>query len=140
MSIPYGIPLTLEQAQRAAAAAEAEALRNGWPVVIAIVDCGGNLVLLHRMNDAQIGSIEIAQAKARTANNFRRPSKEFEEQVAGGGAGLRTLGMLGVAPLEGGLPILLEGKIVGAIGVSGVRSFQDAQIAQAGIEALSTPS
>lgn len=140
MSIPYGTPLTLEQAQRAAAAAEAEALRNGWPVVIAIVDCGGNLVLLHRMNDAQIGSIEIAQAKARTANNFRRPSKEFEEQVAGGGAGLRTLGMLGVAPLEGGLPIVLEGKIVGAIGVSGVRSFQDAQIAQAGIEALSTPS
>lgn len=138
MSTPYGPPVTLEQAKKAAAAAEAEALTNGWPVVIAIVDCGGNLVLLHRLDDTQIGSIEIAQAKARTANNFRRPSKEFEDLVAGGGVGLRTLAMPGAAPLEGGLPIIVDGKIVGAIGVSGARSFQDAQVAQAGIEALTS--
>ncbi|MER3482912.1 MAG: hypothetical protein C4332_06915 [Meiothermus sp.] len=136
MSTPYGPPISLEHAKKAAAAAEAEALKNDWPVVIAIVDSGGNLVLLHRLDNTQIGSVEVAQAKARTANNFRRPSKDFEEMVAGGGAGLRTLAMPGAAPLEGGLPIVLDGKIVGAIGVSGVRSFQDAQVAQAGIDAL----
>lgn len=136
MSTPYGPPIGLEQAKKAVAAAEAEAIKHDWPVVIAVVDCGGNLVLLHRLDNTQLGSVEVAQAKARTANNFRRPSKDFEEMVAGGGAGLRTLAMPGAAPLEGGLPILLDGKIVGAIGVSGVRSSQDAQIAQAGIDAL----
>jgi len=133
---PYGSPITLEQAKKVVAAAEAEALSNGWPVVIAIVDSGGSLVLLHRLDNTQLASVEIAQAKARTANNFRRPSKNFEDSVAGGGVGLRLLAMPGLAPLEGGIPIIVNGQVIGAIGVSGVQSGQDAQIAQAGVQAL----
>ncbi|MBF6594872.1 MAG: heme-binding protein [Thermaceae bacterium] len=133
---PYGSPITLEQAKKVVATAEAEAFSNGWPVVIAIVDSGGNLVLLHRLDNTQLASVEIAQAKARTANNFRGPSKNFEDSVAGGGVGLRLLAMPGLAPLEGGIPIIVNGQVIGAIGVSGVQSGQDAQIAQAGAEAL----
>ena len=133
---PYGSSINLEQARKIAVAAEAEARRNSWQVVIAVTDPAGNLIVLHRLDDAQIGSIDVARAKAWTAAAFRRPTKSFEETVAGGGSGLRVLTLPGVIAAEGGLPLVLDGKIVGAIGVSGVTSQQDGQIAAAGAAAL----
>lgn len=133
---PYGPPITLDQAKRVMAAAELEAAKNSWNVVITILDSGGNMVMMHRFDNTQLASIEIAEAKARTALLFKRPSKALEDAVASGGAGLRLLAVKGAAPLEGGLPIAHEGKMIGSIGVSGVLSSQDAQIGRAGIEAL----
>jgi uncharacterized protein GlcG (DUF336 family) len=132
----YGAPVSLEQAKKVAEAAEAEARKNKWNVVIAIVDTGNNLVLLHRLDDTQVMSIEIAQKKARTANGMRRPSKVFEDLVANGSAGWRILGIDPIIPVEGGLPLIVEGKVIGAIGVSGVTSQQDGQIAAAGTAVL----
>jgi len=132
---PYGTPITLDAAKKAMAAAEAEAMKNNWPLAIVIVDSGGNLVMLHKLDNTQYGSIRIAEGKARTALDFRRPTKVFEDGVAGGGIGLRILS-LGVTAAEGGLPIVVDGKIVGAIGASGALSTQDAQAAQAGADAL----
>jgi glc operon protein GlcG len=134
--MPYGPTITLQQAKEVVAGAEAEAQRNNWPVVIVIVDTGGNLVMLQRLDNAQFGSLEVARQKAWSAAAFRRPTKAFEEAIAGGGAGLRILSLEGATPLEGGIPIPVDGQIVGAIGVSGVTSQQDAQIAQAGIDSL----
>jgi glc operon protein GlcG len=131
----YGPPITLPAAKKAMAAAELEAAKNSWAVAIAIIDSGGQLVMLHRLDDVQHASIRIAQGKARTALEFRRETKALEEAVARGGAGLRLLALDGVTPLEGGVPIVAGGKIIGAIGVSGVASSQDAQIAQAGADA-----
>lgn len=126
--------LTLADAKRVAAAAEAEAQRNGWNVVIAVHDDGGNLLYLQRMDGTQIGSILVAQEKARTAVSFKRPTKAFEEAVTGGRVVM--LSMPGVTPVEGGLPLVHEGEIVGAIGISGVQSSQDGIIAKAGVDAL----
>jgi glc operon protein GlcG len=134
--MPYGPAITLEQAKEVMAGAEAEAQQNNWPVVIAIVDTGGNLVMLQRLDNAQFGSLEVARQKAWSAAAYRRPTKAFEEALAGGGAGLRILSLAGAAPLEGGIPITVDNEIVGAIGVSGVTSQQDGQIAQAGIDSL----
>jgi uncharacterized protein GlcG (DUF336 family) len=134
-STPYGAPITLSAAKQVMAAAEAEAARNGWGVAIAIVDSGANLVMLHRVDNAQLSSIRIAEAKAKTAAEFRRPTKVFEDAVAGGGIGLRVL-TFGASVAEGGVPIVSGGAIVGAIGVSGVQSHQDAQVAQAGADAV----
>jgi uncharacterized protein GlcG (DUF336 family) len=136
----YGPPITLEAAKKVAAAAEAEASKNGWPVVIAIVDSGSHLVLLQRLDNTQYASLEIAKGKATTAVNFRRPSKALEDAVAGGGAGLRLLRVDGMYPMEGGIPIVDQGKIIGAIGVSGVTSVQDAQVAKAGADVLAKPN
>ncbi|MFM9879204.1 MAG: GlcG/HbpS family heme-binding protein [Burkholderiaceae bacterium] len=133
---PYGVPITLEAASKVAAAATAEARKNNWPVVISIVDSAGQLVLLHRLDNTQYASLDIATGKAKTSVNFRRPTKALEDAIAGGGAGLRLLRVDGLTPLEGGIPIIVDGKIVGGIGVSGVTSQQDAQIAKAGIDAL----
>ncbi len=133
---PYGPPITLEQAKKALAGAEAEARKNNWNVVIAILDSGGNLVLLQRMDNTQIASVEVAQRKAYSAVAFRRPGKAFADRLAGGGAGLQVLGIEGAVPLEGGLLIVADGKIIGGIGVSGVTSEQDNQIASAGVNAL----
>ncbi|MFN0118933.1 MAG: GlcG/HbpS family heme-binding protein [Blastocatellia bacterium] len=132
----YGPAMTLEQAKKAADAAEAEARKNKWNVVIAIVDSATNLVLLHRMDDTQLGSIKIAQKKAHTAAALRRSTKVFEDQVTAGGAGMRTLANDEVIPIEGGLPIWVNGKIAGAIGVSGVTSQQDGVVAKAGADAV----
>jgi glc operon protein GlcG len=132
--LPYGGNINLEQARKIAAAAEAEARKNNWPVVIAIVDTGGNLVLLHRLDNTQFGSVEVARQKAWSAAAFRRPTKTFQEAIAAGGDGLRMLKVEGAIPVEGGLPIVIDGKIVGAIGVSGVTSQQDGQIAKAGAD------
>ena len=128
------ITLLLDDAKRIAAAAEAEAKRNDWPVVIAIVDDGGHLLLLMRRDNTQFGSVEVAVQKARTAIAFRRPTKVWEDHVAEGR--MRYLGLPGTLPIEGGLPITLNGRFIGAVGVSGVRSNQDAQVAQAGLDAL----
>lgn len=128
------ITLTLDDAKKIAAASEAEANRNGWPVVIAIVDEGGHLLHLSRLDNTQHGSIEVAIQKARAAIAFRRPTKVWEEYVAAGQ--LRYLGLPGTLPIEGGLPVIVDDQFVGAVGVSGVRSHQDAQIAQAGLNGL----
>lgn len=132
----YGPNITLEQARTVAAAAEAEARRNQWNVAIAIVDTGGHLVRFERLDNTQLASSDIARQKAWTAVAFKRPSKAFEETIAGGGAGLRVLGIEPTLPIEGGLPLLVDGKIVGAIGVSGVTPVQDGRIAKAGADAL----
>lgn len=131
----YGPAIGLEQAKRIMAGAEAEAKKNNWPVVIVILDSGGNLVMLQRLDNAQWGSIDIAREKARSAVALRRPTKVLQDLVAQGGANLRLL-TIGYSVLEGGIPIVVDGKIVGSVGVSGVTSQQDAQIAQAGIDAL----
>ena len=132
---PYGLPITLEQAKKVMAGAEAEAKKNNWPVVIVILDSGGHSVMLQRLDNAQWGSIEVAKEKARAAVALRRPTKVLQDLVAQGGANLRLLN-LGFSVLEGGIPIVVDGKIIGSVGVSGVTSQQDAQIAQAGIDAL----
>jgi uncharacterized protein GlcG (DUF336 family) len=131
----YGPAITLEQAKKVMAGAEAEATKNNWPVVIVILDSGGNLVMLHRLDNAQWGSVDIAKDKARSAVALRRPTKVFQDLVAQGGANLRLL-TIGYSVLEGGIPIVADGKIIGSVGVSGVTSQQDAQIAQAGIDAM----
>ena len=131
----YGPAITLEQAKKVMAGAEAEARKNNWPVVIVILDSGGQLVMLQRLDNAQWGSVDIAKDKARSAVALRRPTKVFQDLVAQGGANLRLLN-IGYSVLEGGIPILADGKVIGSIGVSGVTSQQDAQIGQAGIDAL----
>ncbi|MEZ5399255.1 MAG: heme-binding protein [Bryobacteraceae bacterium] len=123
--------LTLAGAKKIAAAAEAEAVKNKWNVVIAIMDDGGNLIYLQRMDGTQIGSVDVAIAKATSAFRFKRPTKAFEDALKSGRQAI--LALPGATPVEGGLPITLDGAILGAIGVSGVQSFEDAQIAQAGI-------
>ena len=126
--------LTLEDARRVAAAAEAEARANEWKVVIAVVDDGGHLLYLQRSHDTQFGSVETAIAKAHAAVAFQRPTKASEDAVTSGR--LIHLALPGVIPAEGGVPLLREGVIIGGLGISGVRSFQDGQIAQAGANGL----
>ena len=127
--------LTLEDAKRIAAAAEAEAQRNGWRVVIAVVDDGGHLIYLQRSHDTQFGSVETAIMKAHAAAAFQRPTKSSEDAVQSGR--LIHLALPGVIPAEGGVPLLLGEAVVGGLGISGVRSFQDGQIAAAGAAVLS---
>jgi len=134
--IPYGPPVSLLMARQVAAAAEAEALAHGWAMVIAVLDSGANLVVLHKMDHAQTGSVEVAQAKARSAVRFKRSTQVFEAALAAGGLGLRLLATQGVCPLEGGLPLMHAGQLIGAIGVSGMQSTQDARVAAAGAAAL----
>lgn len=137
--MPYGPSIKLEAALKVLAAAKAEADANQWPVAISIVDTGGHLVAFHRLDETQIGSVNISLEKAKTAALFRRSTKVFEDLIAGGGAGLRVLKLPGALPVEGGLPIVVDGKVVGGIGVSGVTSQQDAQVATAGLTALAKP-
>jgi glc operon protein GlcG len=132
---PYGAPINIEQAKKVMAAAEAEARKNNWAVVIAIVDSGSHLVALQRL-DAQTASVEIAIGKATTAASFRRPSKALEDALAPGGSALRILALRNATPLQGGLPIVVDGKIIGAIGVSGVTAAQDETVATAGVAAI----
>jgi uncharacterized protein GlcG (DUF336 family) len=126
--------LNLDGARKVAAAAEAEARKNNWNVVIAIVDDGGNLLYLQRMDGTQTGSIQVAIDKAKTAQAFKRPTKVFEDAIAGGRNAI--LGLNGALPLEGGLPIKSGDQLVGAIGVSGVTAQQDGQIAKAGADTI----
>ena len=126
--------LTLEDAKRVASAAQAEALSNDWKVVIAIVDDGGHLLYLQRSHDTQFGSVETAIAKAHASVAFQRPTKTSEDAVLNGR--LIHLALPGVIPADGGVPLLREGVVIGGLGISGVRSFQDGQIAAAGSNAL----
>jgi uncharacterized protein GlcG (DUF336 family) len=126
--------LTLEAAKVMMEAATAEAARNNWNVVIAIVDAGGDLIMLHRRDGTQSASVDIARGKARTAARFQRPTKALEDAVAGGRTVL--LSVEGATPMEGGVPVVVEGRVIGAVGVSGVTSAQDAQVAHAGVNAL----
>lgn len=130
----YGPAITLDNAKKIAAAAVAEAKRNNWNVAIAIVDNHGFLVYYERLDDTQSASPHIAVEKARTAAMFRRPSKAFEDGIAGGR--VAVLGLPGATPITGGLPIMSGGRVIGGIGVSGVTSEQDEQVAKAGLEAL----
>ena len=133
---PYGQPIDLETARRVVAGAEAEATKNGWPVAISVIDSTGHLVVFEKLDNTQYGSIEVATQKAVTAINYRRPGKAFQDAVAAGGVGLRILTLPGVSVYEGGYPLAVDGKLVGAIGVSGVLPPQDDQVARAGVEAL----
>ena len=126
--------LTLAVAKVLSVAGETEAKKNNWNVVIAIVDDGARLVHLVRMDGTQIGSIEVAQDKATTAISFKRPTKALEDAVAGGRNAV--LGIRGVTPIEGGIPLVVNGQMIGAVGVSGAQSPQDAQVAQAAAAAL----
>ena len=139
LPMPYGAPISLDQARQVMSAAEAEAYRHHWPMVIAILDSHGHLLMLHRMEQAQHGSIQLAQRKAETAINFRRPSKAFQDLLASGGGGLRVLSMEGVIAVEGGQLLVSEGKIIGSIGVSGMLPAEDSVVAEAGCAALSVP-
>lgn len=133
---PYGPPLTLDDAKRVADTAQAEAERLGWPMVIAICDSTGHLALLHRMDDAHLASVTVAQQKAETAVKYRRSTRLFEEGFEKGGIGERAATMPMVCAVDGGFPLLRDGKVVGSIGVSGMHSSQDAHIARAGMAAL----
>ena len=130
----YGTAVNLETAKKMAAASMAEAKRNNWNVAVAILDTHGMLIYYEMMDDTQTSSATIAVEKGKTAAMFRRPSKAFEDGIAAGRVAI--LGLPGATPIDGGLPIVVNGKIIGGIGVSGVNSDQDAQIARAGLDAL----
>jgi uncharacterized protein GlcG (DUF336 family) len=132
-SLAYGPAVTVEMAKKIADPAVAEARKNGWTVAVAIVDPAGILVYFERMDGTQNGSAQVAMEKARSAALFKRPTKAFQDAVAAGGEGIRLLRLEGAVPIEGGIPIVVEGKIIGAVGVSGATSAQDAQCAQAGL-------
>jgi len=132
--LPEKKVLTLEAAEKIAAAAEAEAKKRSATVVIVVVDDGGYPLVLKRLNDTQVASVEVGIGKARTAAIFRRPSREFEEQIKNGR--LASLGLPGATPLQGGVPLILNGKVIGAIGVSGNTPQEDEDIALAGAKAF----
>ena len=134
--LPYGAPISLEMAKKAAAGAAAEARKNGWFMAIAVTEPSGDLVYFEKMDNTQFGSINIALGKARTAAKFKRPSKVFQDLLAKGDNFTYLLGLEGAMPVQGGLPIVMDGKIVGAIGLSGATGDQDSQCAAAGLEAL----
>lgn len=125
--------LNLAVTKAIVAAAEQEAAKNKWNMFITVVDDGGTVMAIERMDEAQIGSLDVSIGKAQTALRFKRPSKVFDDLVNGGKPGLMGLG---VTPVEGGIPLMADGKVIGAIGVSGGTSQQDAQCAQAGVAAL----
>lgn len=134
--VEYGPPISLAEAKIVVAAAEREAVANGFAAIIAVVDSAAQLVLLERLDHAQFGSISVSISKAETAVRFKRPTKAFEDALAQGGVNLRLLSLPGVTTIDGGIPLLRDGKIAGAIGVSGMLPHQDAQIAAAGAAAF----
>ena len=136
MAQSYGLSIQIDAARRVAAAAIAEARKNNWTMAVAVVDTAGDLVYFEKMDDTQTGSVNVAQAKARSAARFKRPTKAFQDAMTATPDGIRMLGIEGAVPVEGGTPIVAGEKIVGAIGVSGGTSAQDGQCAKAGIDAL----
>ena len=134
--LPYGLPVSLENARKAAATALEEARKGNWKMAVAVVDTGGTLVYYEKMDNTQTGSADVAIEKARTAVRFKRPSKAFQDLVAAGGNGLRILRLPGAVPFEGGIPLIIDGQIVGAIGVSGDSTDHDGICAQAGANTL----
>ena len=133
---PYGTPLNIDTAKKVAAAAVAEARKNNFSMAIAIVDPSGMLVYFEKMDNTQNGSVNVAIDKARSAALFRRPTKAFQDLVAAGGEGLRMLALQGAVPVDGGLPIIVGGRVVGAVGASGGTSAQDGQVAKVGTDAV----
>jgi glc operon protein GlcG len=133
---PYGPPITLDQAKRVMYAAELEAAKNSWIVAITILDSGGNMVMFHKFDNVQLSAISTSAGKARTSLEFKLPSKALDDAIAAGGAGMRLLALKDLTPLQGGILILIDGKIAGAIGVSGALSAQDDQVAKAGADVL----
>ncbi len=133
---PYGASITLEAARKTAALSVAEAAKNNWKMAIAIVDTAGDLVYFEKMDGTQLASVNIAQDKARSSVRFKRPTKAMQDVLAGGGAGIRFLALQGAIPVEGGLPLIMDGKIVGAIGASGGTSDQDGLAAKAGADSI----
>src|SRR2546428_5344712 len=131
MPNPYGSPISLENAKKAAAPALAEAAKNNWNVAVAIVDPAGNLIYYEKMDNTQLGSANVAIEKARSAALYKRPTKAFQDALAAGGNGLRILRLEGAGPVEGGVPLMSDGKLGGAIGLSGDLSEHDSQCAQA---------
>ena len=134
--ILYGVPISLDMAKKAAGAAIAEARKNNWTMAVAIVDPGGFLVYFEKIDGTQNGSPDLAIEKARTAALFKRPSKLFQDAVAGGGEGTRILRLTGAIPIDGGIPIIMDGKIIGAVGVSGGAGDQDGRVAKAGADSI----
>ena len=132
----YGTSINLEQARKAIAAGQVEARKNNWPVAIAIVDNAGMLVAYERMDNTQTASVQVAIDKAASAAIYRRATKVFQDGLAGGGVGLRILALRGASPVEGGLTLMMDGKVVGGIGVSGVNSDQDGVVAKAGSDVI----
>lgn len=130
--VEYGNPISLETAKQVIDAATSEAQSNNWAMTIAVFDSTCHIVALYRMDHARYGSVEIAQAKAKTAVNYKCPTKVYDEAVTKGGPGIRLLSIHDICPIEGGIPLIKEGKIVGAIGVSGAQSDQDCKVAIAG--------
>ena len=132
----YGANVNLDQARKAIAAAVADSRRQNLPMAIAVVDTAGQLVAFERMDNTQTASTAIAQDKATSAAMYRRPTKVFQDVLAAGGVGLRVLSLRGASAVEGGLPLVIDGKIIGAIGVSGGTSEQDGVVAKAAVDAL----
>jgi uncharacterized protein GlcG (DUF336 family) len=135
-NLAYGPNITLADAKKVAAASEAYAVGKNWTTVIAIVDTGGNLVYLQRSDNTQIGSLDVAISKATTANNFKRPTKAFQDGLASGGENLRILSLPGGIAIEGGELLISGGKIIGAIGVSGLTAAQDTEVAKIGVAVI----
>jgi uncharacterized protein GlcG (DUF336 family) len=133
---PYGTSISLDAAKRVAALAVAEAAKNNWKMAIAVVDVAGDLVYFEKMDGTQVASVNIAQDKARSSVRFKRPTKAMQDVLAAGGAGVRFLALQGAIPVEGGLPLIMDGKIVGAIGASGGTSDQDGLSAKAGADSV----
>jgi len=132
----YGPSITSLQAKAVAAAAVAEASKHNWTMAFSIVDTAGDLVHFEKMDQTQVGSVEVSVAKARSAARFKRPTKVFQDALAGGGLGLRVLSLDGAVAVEGGVPLIVDGKIIGALGASGGSSEQDGVAAAAGAAAL----
>jgi glc operon protein GlcG len=138
-SVPYGPTISLENAKKAAAVAIAEARKNNWNMAVAVVDPAGTLIYYEKMDNTQNGSAKVAIDKARSAALFKRPTKVFADRVTSGNAGLPVLALEGAVPVEGGVPLVIDGHIVGAIGLSGDSSEHDGQCAQAGADFLKQP-
>ena len=134
--IQYGLSINLESAKKAVAGAVAEARKNNWNMAVAVVDPGGYLVYFEKMDGTQTGSVDLSIEKARTAALFRRPTKVFQDGVAAGGEGVRLLRLTGAIPIDGGVPIIVDGKLIGGIGVSGGAGEQDGQVAKAGAQSV----
>ena len=132
----YGPSVGVETAKRIAAAAIVEAQRNHWYMAVAVVDTSGILIYYEKMDNTQTGSAKVAIDKARTSALYKRPSKAFQDMIAGGGSGLRILGLPDAVPIEGGVPLIVDDKVVGAVGVSGGGSDQDGMCAQAAADSL----
>ncbi len=136
MPEPYGMPIGLDIAKKAAAAAIGEARKNGWLMAVAITDPSGELVYFAKMDGTQTGSVNVSIGKSRSAALFKRPTKVFQDMLASGGGGVRVLALERAVPIEGGVPLVIDGEIVGGIGASGGSSDQDGVVAGAGAAAL----